>query len=136
MERHLENAMKVAEFLSTHPRVSWVSYAGLPDSPYHELAQKYTGGRPSALMSFGVKGGFDAGVKFYDSLKIFKRLVNIGDAKSLASHPASTTHRQLTDDELKMAGVTPDMLRLCVGIENIEDILVDLNMALSATVSV
>lgn len=136
MERHTENAMKVAQFLSTHPRVSWVSYAGLPDSPYHELAQKYTGGRPSALMSFGVKGGFDAGVKFYDSLKIFKRLVNIGDAKSLASHPASTTHRQLTDDELKMAGVTPDMLRLCVGIENIEDILVDLNMALSATVSV
>jgi O-acetylhomoserine (thiol)-lyase len=96
------------------------------------LAQKYTNGKPSALLTFGIKGGFDAGVKFYDALKIFKRLVNIGDAKSLAAHPASTTHRQLTDEELKSAGVTPDMIRLCVGIEHIDDILEDIEQALAA----
>ena len=133
MERHIDNALAVANFLKDHPRVEWVHYAGLPDSKYYELAQKYTGGRPSALLSFGVKGGFDAGVKCYDALKIFKRLVNIGDAKSLAAHPASTTHRQLNDDELKSAGVTPDMLRLCVGIEHIDDILADLDQALAAS---
>ena len=132
MERHCENAMAVAQHLENHPQVSWVSYGGLKSSPYHDLAQKYTNGRPSALLSFGVKGGFDAGVKFYDTLKIFKRLVNIGDAKSLASHPASTTHRQLTEAELQSAGVTPDMLRLCVGIEHIDDILEDLDQALAA----
>ncbi|PJF20778.1 MAG: O-acetylhomoserine aminocarboxypropyltransferase, partial [Phototrophicales bacterium] len=95
MERHTENALAVAKYLEGHDNVAWVSYAGLESSPYYELAQKYTNGRPSALMTFGIKGGFDAGVKFYDALKIFKRLVNIGDAKSLAAHPASTTHRQL-----------------------------------------
>ena len=132
MERHCENAMAVAKHLEQHDQVGWVAYGGLESSPYHALAQKYTNGRPSALLSFGVKGGFDAGVKFYDALKIFKRLVNIGDAKSLAAHPASTTHRQLTEDELKLAGVTPDMIRLCVGIEHIDDILADLDQALAA----
>jgi O-acetylhomoserine (thiol)-lyase len=104
----------------------------LASSPYYDLAQKYTNGKPSALLTFGIKGGFDAGVKFYDALKIFKRLVNIGDAKSLAAHPASTTHRQLTDEELKSAGVTPDMIPLCVGIEHIDDLLEDIEQALAA----
>lgn len=133
MERHCENAQKVAEYLQGHDQVEWVNYAGLPDSPYYELAQKYTNGNPSALLSFGVKGGFDAGVKFYDALRIFKRLVNIGDAKSLAAHPASTTHRQLTEAELESAGVAPDMIRLCVGIEHIDDILADLEQALAVS---
>jgi O-acetylhomoserine (thiol)-lyase len=132
MERHVANAMRVAEYLERHPAVAWVSYPGLPSSPYYPLAQKYTKGRPSALMTFGITGGFDAGVKFYDALRIFKRLVNIGDAKSLAAHPASTTHRQLTDTELDRAGVTADMIRLCVGIEAIDDILADLDQALAA----
>jgi O-acetylhomoserine (thiol)-lyase len=131
MERHTENALAVAHYLSEHPRVAWVSYAGLKNSPYYQLAQKYTKGRPSALLTFGIKGGFEAGVKFYDALKLFKRLVNIGDAKSLAAHPASTTHRQLSDAELASAGVTPDTIRLCIGIEHIDDILADLDQALA-----
>ncbi|MEZ5563531.1 MAG: O-acetylhomoserine aminocarboxypropyltransferase/cysteine synthase [Gammaproteobacteria bacterium] len=130
MERHVANAMAVAQHLEKHPAVAWVTYAGLKSSPYYHLAQKYTQGSPSALMTFGIKGGFDAGVKFYDALRIFKRLVNIGDAKSLAAHPASTTHRQLTEAELKSAGVTPDMIRLCVGIEAVEDIIADIDQAL------
>ncbi len=133
MQRHCENAIAVANYLQDHPRVSWVNYAGLPDSPYYDLAQKYAGGRPSALLTFGIKGGFDAGVKFYDALQMFLRLVNIGDVKSLAAHPASTTHRQLSAGELESAGVTPDMIRLCVGIEDIEDIIADLDQALDAT---
>ena len=132
MERHTENALKVAQYLEKHPKVAWVRYAGLPTSEYYALAQKYMKGRPSALLAFGIKGGFDSGVKFYDALKLFKRLVNIGDAKSLAAHPASTTHRQLTDSELINAGVTKDMIRLCVGIEHIDDILADLEQALAA----
>lgn len=134
MERHTENAVAVAQYLEAHDAVEWVSYAGLPSSPYYDLAQKYTDGKPSALMTFGIKGGFDAGVKFYDSLNLFKRLVNIGDAKSLAAHPASTTHRQLTEAELEGAGVTPDTIRLCVGIEHIDDILGDLEQALAVAV--
>ncbi len=134
MERHCDNALTVANYLNEHSAVEWVSFAGLPSSPYYELAQKYTNGRPSALLTFGIKGGFEAGVKFYDELKLFKRLVNIGDAKSLAAHPASTTHRQLTEAELQAAGVTPDMIRLCVGIEDIDDILADLEQALAAAV--
>jgi O-acetylhomoserine (thiol)-lyase len=125
--------LAVAQLLQSHERVAWVNFAGLPDSPHYELAQKYTGGKPSALLTFGIKGGFDAGVKFYDALEMFLRLVNIGDVKSLAAHPASTTHRQLSGDELKAAGVTPDMIRLCVGIEHIDDILADLNQALAAS---
>lgn len=132
MERHVENAFAVAEYLKDHPKVAWVQYAGLPESKYYALAQKYTKGRPSALLSFGVKGGYEAGVRFYDALKLFRRLVNIGDAKSLAAHPASTTHRQLTEEEQAGAGVAPDMIRLCVGIEHIEDILADLDQALEA----
>lgn len=132
MERHVANAIAVAHHLERHPAVAWVNYAGLTSSPYYQLAQKYTKGRPSALLTFGIKGGFDAGVKFYDALKLFKRLVNIGDAKSLAAHPASTTHRQLTEAELKTAGVTADMIRLCIGIEGIEDILADIDQALAA----
>jgi len=131
MDRHVENAQAVAEHLSAHPRVTRVDYAGLPSSPYHALAQKYTGGRPSALLSFEIDGGHAAAVRFYDRLQLFTRLVNIGDTKSLAAHPASTTHRQLTPDEQQAAGVTPGTLRLCVGIEHIEDILADLDQALA-----
>ena len=132
MERHCDNALDVAKHLSEHPQVEWVKFAGLPDSPYYDLAKKYTNGKPSALMTFGIKGGFDAGVKFYDALNLFLRLVNIGDVKSLAAHPASTTHRQLTEDELVSAGVSPDMIRLCIGIEHIDDIIEDLDQALAA----
>ncbi len=132
MERHVDNAMAVAKHLENHAQVDWVTYPGLESSPYYELAQKYTGGKPSALLTFGIKGGFDAGVKFYDALKIFKRLVNIGDAKSLAAHPASTTHRQLTPEEQQAAGVTPETIRLCIGIEHIDDIIEDLEQALAA----
>jgi len=132
MERHCDNALAVAKHLQGHPQTEWVNFAGLADSPYYDLAKKYTNGKPSALLTFGIKGGFDAGVKFYDALNLFTRLVNIGDVKSLAAHPASTTHRQLSDQELETAGVTPDMLRLCVGIEHIDDILADLDQALMA----
>jgi O-acetylhomoserine (thiol)-lyase len=132
MERHCDNAMAVAGYLKDHPGVAWVNFAGLPESPYYDLAQKYTNGKPSALLTFGIKGGFDAGVKFYDALQMFLRLVNIGDVKSLAAHPASTTHRQLTEQELQSAGVTPDMIRLCIGIEHIDDIIADLDQALAA----
>ena len=132
MERHCDNALAVANYLQEHNNVEWVNFAGLPNSQYYALAQKYTNGKPSALLTFGIKGGFEAGVRFYDALNMFKRLVNIGDAKSLAAHPASTTHRQLTDDELTAAGVTPDMIRLCIGIEHIDDIIGDLEQALAA----
>jgi O-acetylhomoserine (thiol)-lyase len=131
MERHTENALKVAQYLQAHDRVEWVSYAGLEDSPYAALAKTYMGGKPAAILSFGMKGGFEAGVKFYDALALFKRLVNIGDAKSLACHPASTTHRQMSVEEQKEAGVSPEMIRLSVGIEHIDDILADLAQALA-----
>jgi O-acetylhomoserine (thiol)-lyase len=134
MERHCDNALAVANYLQAHKDVAWVSFAGLLDSPYYQLAQKYTNGKPSGLLTFGIKGGFEAGVRFYDALKLFKRLVNIGDAKSLAAHPASTTHRQLNEAELELAGVTPDMIRLCIGIEHIDDIIADLDQALAASV--
>ncbi|MBX9446179.1 O-acetylhomoserine aminocarboxypropyltransferase/cysteine synthase family protein [Dickeya chrysanthemi] len=131
MERHVENALKVAEYLRAHPKVEWVSYAGLPDHPHYALAQKYMKGTPSAILSFGLKDGYEAGVRFYDALRIFKRLVNIGDAKSLACHPASTTHRQMTPEEQAKAGVKSEMIRLSVGIEAIEDLLDDLEQALN-----
>jgi len=131
MERHVTNAQAVAEHLAAHPRVARVDYAGLASSPFHALAQKYTGGRPSALLSFEIDGGHEAAVRFYDRLELFTRLVNIGDTKSLAAHPASTTHRQLTPDEQLAAGVTPGTLRLCVGIEHLDDILADLDQALA-----
>ena len=132
MERHCDNALAVANYLKKHAKVDWVNFAGLAESPYYELAQKYTNGKPSALLTFGIKGGYEAGVKFYDALEMFMRLVNIGDVKSLAAHPASTTHRQLAGAELEAAGVTPDMIRLCIGIEDIEDIIADLEQALAA----
>src|SRR5699024_3724047 len=131
MERHVENAQKVAEYLKNHDKVAWVSYAGLPDSPHYELAKRYAKGTPSSLFSFGVKGGEEAGARFIDALEMIKRLVNIGDAKSLASHPASTTHRQLDDEELAKAGVSKDMVRISVGIEHVDDIIADLEQALA-----
>ncbi len=133
MERHCENARKVAEFLQQHPQVSWVKYAGLVDHPEHELAQRYMGGQPASIMSFGIKGGIEAAARFIDALKLVVRLVNIGDAKSLACHPASTTHRQLNDEELARAGVSRDLVRLSIGIEHIDDILEDLGQALEAS---
>ena len=132
MERHCENALAVAGFLEAHAKVDWVNFGGLESDNYHGLANKYCGGTPSSLLTFGIKGGFDAGVKFYDALAMIKRLVNIGDAKTLACHPASTTHRQLTEKEQLQAGVKPETLRICVGIEHIDDILADLEQALAA----
>lgn len=132
MERHCENALAVANWLKSHSKVEWVKYAGLPDDAYHALAQSYCQGKPASLLTFGITGGFEAGVKFYDALKMIKRLVNIGDAKSLACHPASTTHRQLTSEEQLRAGVTPETLRLCIGIEHIDDIIADLDQAFAA----
>ena len=133
MERHCDNALAVARYLQQHPQVAWVKYAGLPDHPEHELALRYTKGTPASILSFGIKGGFDAGARFIDALKLVVRLVNIGDAKSLACHPASTTHRQLSDEELEKAGVPRDMVRLSIGIEHIDDILADLEQALAAS---
>ncbi|MFO3723186.1 bifunctional O-acetylhomoserine aminocarboxypropyltransferase/cysteine synthase [Pseudomonas sp. HLMP] len=133
MERHTENALKVARYLQGHGQVAWVKYAGLPDHPEHELAQRYTRGRPASILSFGIKGGQEAGARFIDALKLVVRLVNIGDAKSLACHPASTTHRQLNDEELEKAGVPRDMVRLSIGIEHCDDIIADLEQALAAS---
>ncbi len=132
MDRHVENAVAVAEYLKSHPKVKWVNYAGLPDHPGHALIQKYFGGKASGLLTFGVDGGREAGGRFQDAVKLFTRLVNIGDAKSLVCHPASTTHRQLSPDELKKAGVTEDTVRLSVGIEHIDDLIADLDQALAA----
>ena len=132
MERHCENALAVAKHLRDHPRVEWVNYAGLPGDRYHELALRYLNGSASGILTFGVKGGYDAGVRFYDALGLFKRLVNIGDAKSLACHPASTTHRQLTEEEQRSVGVRPEAIRLSIGIEHIADIIEDLDQALEA----
>jgi O-acetylhomoserine (thiol)-lyase len=131
VERHVANGKAVAAFLSAHPGIEWVNYAGSPTSPYFTLAQKYLGGHGCSLMTFGVKGGFEAGKRFYDRLKLIKRLVNIGDAKSLACHPASTTHRQMSAEQQVRAGVTPETMRLSVGIEHIDDILADLEQALA-----
>lgn len=132
IDRHVENAEKVARFLRDNRRVGWVNYAGFDDSPYYALTQKYLGGRACSLLTFGVAGGFEAGKRFYDALKLFKRLVNIGDAKSLACHPASTTHRQMSLEEQERAGVRPEMIRLSVGIEHADDIIADLDQALRA----
>ena len=132
MERHCDNALAVARYLQQHPQVAWVKYAGLADNPEHALARRYLGGRPAAILSFGIQGGSAAGARFIDALKLVVRLVNIGDAKSLACHPASTTHRQLNAEELARAGVSDDMVRLSIGIEHIDDILADLDQALAA----
>jgi O-acetylhomoserine (thiol)-lyase len=134
LERHVENARRVAEFLKADPRVVSVSYAGFPESPYYQLVQKYLQGRACSLLTFAIRGGYDGGVRFYDALKLFKRLVNLGDAKSLACHPASTTHRQMSPEEQRLAGIGPETIRLSVGIEHIDDILIDLDQALAAAV--
>ncbi len=130
MERHCSNAEKLAAFLTEHPKVNWVNYAALADSPYHQVCQKTTGGKASGILSFGIKGGIEAGGQFIDGLEMILRLVNIGDAKSLACHPASTTHRQLNEEELGKAGVSKDLVRISVGIENIDDIIADVSQAL------
>lgn len=132
MDRHVENAVAVANYLKAHPKVKWVNYAGLADHPSHALIQKYFGGKASGLLTFGLEGGREAGGRFQDAVKLFTRLVNIGDAKSLVCHPASTTHRQLSPQELARAGVTEDMVRLSVGIEHIDDLIADLKQALEA----
>jgi O-acetylhomoserine (thiol)-lyase len=131
MDRITENALKVAKFLKGHSRVEWVNYAGLPDHPDHALVQRYLGGRGPGLLTFGLKGGRAAGGAFQDALQLFTRLVNIGDAKSLATHPASTTHRQLSPEELRKAGVSEETVRLSIGIEHIDDLLADLDQALA-----
>ena len=130
MERHCENSEKLAQFLQNHEKVEWVNYAALPDSPYQANCQKITGGKASGILSFGITGGIEAGTRFIDALEMILRLVNIGDAKSLACHPASTTHRQLNDEELAAAGVSPDLVRISVGIEHIDDIIADVSQAL------
>lgn len=130
MDRHVANAMAVAKFLRDHPKVSWVNYPGLPESPYHALAKRYLPKGAGSLLAFGIQGGYDAGVKFIEGLTFVSHLANIGDAKSLVIHPASTTHRQLNEEELKKAGVPPDMVRLSIGLESLDDILWDLERAL------
>lgn len=130
MDRHCENAQSLAAYLQKHPKVEWVNYAGLADSPYNAICKKLTNGRASGILSFGIKGGAEAGAKFIDGLQMILRLVNIGDAKSLACHPASTTHRQLNEEELAKAGVSADLVRISVGIENIDDIIADVSQSL------
>ena len=133
MDRICENTLAVAKHLQAHSAVEWVRYAGLDDNPHKALLDKYMGGRGSGVMSFGIKGGAESGAKFIDALNLVTRLVNIGDAKSLACHPASTTHRQLSPEELATSGVTQDLVRLSIGIEHIDDILEDIDQALAAT---
>ncbi|MFZ5602458.1 MAG: O-acetylhomoserine aminocarboxypropyltransferase/cysteine synthase family protein [Pseudomonadota bacterium] len=132
IERHCENAEKVAAYLQKHPKINWVKYAALPDSPYFETCKKITSGKASGILSFGIKGGKEAGGQFIDALQMILRLVNIGDAKSLACHPATTTHRQLNPQELQKAGVSEDLVRISVGIEHIDDIIADIEQALTA----
>ncbi len=132
MDRICDNSLRIASYLSTHPKVAWVRYAGLPDHPDHDVARHLMGGRASGILSFGLRGGRDAGARLQDALKLFTRLVNIGDCKSLACHPATTTHRQLADAELAAAGVSADMVRLSIGIEHVDDLIADLEQALQA----
>jgi O-acetylhomoserine (thiol)-lyase len=133
MPRHCDNAKKIVRFLNEHPAVSWVNYPGLPDHPTHETAKKYLDGGFGGMIGFGIKGGLEAGKKFIDNLQIISHLANIGDARTLAIHPASTTHQQLSAEELKQAGVTADFIRLSVGIEDPQDIMDDLDQALGVT---
>jgi O-acetylhomoserine (thiol)-lyase len=135
LPRHESNTRAVAEFLAADPRVTSVSFVGFPDNPYYELAQRYLGGHAPSIMTFTVQGGREAGIAMFNSVRLFKRLLNMGDAKSLITHPASTTHRQLTPDDLKLAGITPDMVRLSVGLEHPDDLIEDLDQALAAAVS-
>jgi O-acetylhomoserine (thiol)-lyase len=132
MERHSENALEVAKFLQTHPQVEWVNYPGLESSPYYERVKKYMPAGAGALVTFGIRGGFEAGKTFINSMKLFSLLANIGDAKSLVIHPASTTHSQLSEEEQASTGVTPGLVRLSVGVEDIRDIIADIDQALIA----
>jgi O-acetylhomoserine (thiol)-lyase len=132
MDRHVENARKVAEYLAEHPRVAWVSYAGLKTSPYFELARKYLPKGPGAVFTFGVKGGYEAGTKLVENVRLFSHLANIGDTRSLILHPASTTHRQLTDDQRLAAGAGADVVRLSIGLESADDLIRDLDEALGS----
>lgn len=134
IDRHVSNTKKITEFLNNHPQVSWVNYPGLKDNKYYDLAQKYLPKGPGSIFTFGIKGGLEAGIKFIESLQIFSHLANVADAKSLVIHPASTTHAQLNEEEQKLAGVTPDMIRISVGIEDIDDLIWDLNQALEKAV--
>jgi O-acetylhomoserine (thiol)-lyase len=131
MDRHVKNAQQVAEFLAADPRIAWVSYAGLKSSPYHELAKKYLPKGAGAVFTFGVKGGYEAGIKLVESVRLFSHLANIGDTRSLILHPASTTHRQLSDEQREAAGAGPDVVRLSVGLETAEDLIRDLDEALT-----
>ena len=133
MRQHVENAHAVARFLSDHPAVTWVAYSGLPESPWYERAQRYLPDGPGAVFAFGVAGGRPAGVRFIDSVRLASHLANIGDARTLVIHPASTTHRQLSDDALAAAGIGSDLIRISVGIEDAEDICDDLDRALHAS---
>jgi len=132
LERHEANARAIAAYLAADPRVDWVSFAGFPDHPHHHLVQRYLKGRVPSIITFGAAGGYEAGLAFFDSLRLFKRLLNLGDAKSLAIHPASTTHRQLTPDQLTAAGIRPETIRLSIGIEHVDDLIDDLDQALEA----
>jgi len=133
MERHSENALKIAQHLEAHPHVAWVKHPGLPSSPYHELSKKYLPQGCGAIFTFGIRGGFEAGRRFIEALQLFSHLANVGDAKSLVIHPASTTHQQLKESEQEAAGVSPDMVRLSVGLEDVEDLIWDLDQALDAS---
>lgn len=132
MDRHVSNAAKIAEFLAGHETVAWVNYPGLESHPDHKLAQKYLPKGPGSVLSFGVKGGRKAGAKFIESLKVFSHLANVGDAKSLVLHPASTTHQQLSAEQLTAAGIGEDLIRMSVGLEDVDDLIVDLSKALRA----
>lgn len=134
IERHVENTKQITEFLNNHPQVAWVNYPGLKGNKYYELGQKYLPKGPGSIFTFGIKGGLEAGIKFIESLQIFSHLANVADAKSLVIHPASTTHAQLNEKEQKLAGVTPDMIRVSVGIEDVDDLIWDLNQALEKSV--
>jgi O-acetylhomoserine (thiol)-lyase len=132
LDRHESNARAIAAYLAADPRVEWVSFAGFPDHPHHHLVQRYLKGRVPSIITFGAAGGYEAGLAFFDALQLFKRLLNLGDAKSLAIHPASTTHRQLTPDQLTAAGIRPETIRLSIGIEHVDDLIDDLDQALEA----
>jgi O-acetylhomoserine (thiol)-lyase len=131
LDRHEANARAVADYLAADPRVAWVSFAGFPDHPYHHLVERYLHGRVPSIVTFGAEGGYEAGLAFFDALQLVKRLLNLGDAKTLAIHPASTTHRQLSDEELFKAGIRPETIRLSIGIEHIDDIIDDIDQALA-----
>jgi O-acetylhomoserine (thiol)-lyase len=133
LDRHESNARAVADYLASDPRVEWVSFAGFADNPYHELVQKYLKGRVPSIITFGVSGGYEAGLRFFDSVNLFKRVLNLGDAKSLVIHPASTTHRQLSESELRAVGIRPETIRLSIGLEHIDDLIADIDQALTTS---